>query len=534
MMRGIILYISVLTILISLSAYNLFNYLAKQEFSLLNLDIRGEEQQLVSTRSGELLKGDKVWGHFHSDFTNLGIVSVRFYNGNRDSKDTLLFRLREEGQQRWYYEAKYETDQFLPHKFFSFGFPIIKNSNNKNYEFQLESLGGATGSGIFLDRGEPPAFIAKSFYTKADLSKDRGLLIYFIKNKVINILGDPEMIGNLLVSFLPLVLFLVFVFSSGLSYQYLIIVMATLVLTEILFSKSSYSFLYLSSLFFWGLISHRYHFEAKIAALLGLLFLVLTLAMTLFGQSDLAEKISVWAYLFLSITAVQKLYEARKTTPTPLTLKTFTDDFPNFKSNHKPLLTKASEQRLDLICYFLVCLFIFLRFFKIAQAFSKFSFFYPTNTLLRFFSLLLVPELILTLILFLVLVYSVKTIKKTKIILLLMLLIFNFFSARILSTATKFEYTPIIISVTPNETSEAWVDIFITGKNFQDVPFVGKVYIDGIEQGEYVLYWSDRKVVVRTSPAITKSGNICISTLTKGNSNCVPFKYSFGKSKELQ
>ena len=103
-----------LAILLILGVYSLIGYLRAGEFGLTNLDVR-DLDTLTASRASEFLKGDTFVGTFRSKYTNLGIISLRFYNENRDSEDTLVFRLREKDASDWIYTAKYETNQFQPH-----------------------------------------------------------------------------------------------------------------------------------------------------------------------------------------------------------------------------------------------------------------------------------------------------------------------------------------------------------------------------------------------------------------------------------
>ena len=128
------------------------------------LDIFGNLDQLISTKSGEMIKGDKARGSFNSGFINLGSLSLRFYNQFRSSDDTIIVRIREMESKKWFFEESFETKQFLPHKYTTFSFPTIKDSDGKQYEFELESLRGTTGSGTLIDK-KNPVFIAKSYFT---------------------------------------------------------------------------------------------------------------------------------------------------------------------------------------------------------------------------------------------------------------------------------------------------------------------------------------------------------------------------------
>ncbi|KKT42807.1 MAG: hypothetical protein UW64_C0003G0053 [Microgenomates group bacterium GW2011_GWC1_44_37] len=565
-------------ILFTIGTYSMLIYLKAGEFGATNLDVRTLDQ-MVASRSGELLKGDKVWGTFHSRYTNLGIVSLRFYNQNRDSKDTLVFRLKEQGQDKWYYEAKYETDQFLPHKHFPFGFPVIPNSDGKDYEFQLESLRGATGSGIFLDYQTPPVFTAKSFFPKAELLSDRRLLTRFSIDKLSNIFGDSEIRLNIFVFFLPLLLYLVFLLTDGLSYQYPTLIALSFPFYDVFWLTKSYDFLFLSLLFFWSLVVRRFRFESRIAAVFALSFLVLTPVMLIFGYQVYSEKTAVWAYLFLCITVVQRVYEIKHKPVDLLNLDVFLRKFhqfkvardywvrdlpvyaKNFRNFYFATIDKLSldaiirshpEQEKDLIFWlrtiprlvkeiFLFCIvsilvviltvFVFYLFIlspvlTIYRVMPKFMVFYPETYLQRYFLTLLIPELI-----FLVMSFGVfkKVAKKTIYALLLTILAFNLLSGKIVSKSVEFETRPKILTVSPDVTSEAWTDVAVYGKNFRNIPFVGKLYIGDIEQGEYMIYWSDEKIIFRTSPDLTKSGPIKVVPLDRAPSNTVQFNYLFAK-----
>lgn len=94
-----------------------------------------------------------------------------------------------------------------------------------------------------------------------------------------------------------------------------------------------------------------------------------------------------------------------------------------------------------------------------------------------------------------------------------------------LGKTTNFVGDIKIFSLSIPETSEAWVDIVVYGKNFKDKPFIGKLYIDGVEQR--VISWTDQAITFRTNPQTTKTGMITIVTTQNKKSNSIDFKYDF-------
>ena len=510
-------------ILLIFGGFNLFNYLKAGEFGLLNLDIRGDFTDLISTTSGELLKGDKVFGNFHSTYPNLGLISVRFFNQDRDSDDTLAFRLKESGQKDWYYQANYKTDQFLPHETFPFGFPVIADSDNRDYEFELESLNGATGRGISVDY-QKPVFVAKSSFTKESLLKNMNLLSYFVINKFINVFGDTDTITYAFFSFLPLILYFLFLLTAGVSYQILTLSAVALAYWDIFCLQSSYDLLYISVIFFWGLISKRFRFESKIAAAFALIFLAITPILLIAGQNDLAERSAVWAYLFICITVAQQIYELKIKPKKLFSLKSFFKNIIDVKIDKDAFLRKIPPIVYIFLDIFASTALIYSTINNIRRVFEQYKTYFPTNFAILFIKGTLFAFVASFIFLYLVIYVSKKSAgiwPKVAIFSLSAYLVLGFF----LGKTTNFVGDIKIFSLSIPETSEAWVDIVVYGKNFRDKPFIGTLLIDGVEQR--IISWTDNEVTFRTNPQRTKTGMITIITTQNKKSNSIDFKYDF-------
>lgn len=497
-------------------------------FGVFNLQSVGLPENLVSTRSGELIAGDKILGKYHSEYPNLGIISVRFHNQFRDSDDTLVFRLKEENSENWIYEAKYKTDQFLPGKLFPFGFPIIKDSEDKTYQFELESLRGASGNGIYLDK-TLPNFIGVSFINKETISNNFPELTHFLIKKILNVISDKNNLINAAIFFSPLILFFFYIITAEVSYQFLTGIVFLSILIDILYI-SFISELYLVSVtIMWIFTVYRYKFETEISSTFSLLFLISSSIAFIGGNSLINEKTAVWAFLFLCVTTAQLMYNYRHPNLNYFTLPQFIKSVftINIDETNKKNIFYKKILRSTLILAIIKLIYDTTR--DIFNSYRIFWDFYPNISYPPgLFKFILIVFCILTILLFII-IYFRRIFLKNIFLTLLLVVIFQQLINNVISNLTIFQYRPTIYSVSPSKTSEAWVDISIQGRNFQNLPFVGKVYIDGTEQGEYVIKWTDGNVVVRTNPAITKSGNLCVQTLSKGLSNCEPFEYSFGK-----
>lgn len=107
----------------------------------------------------------------------------------------------------------------------------------------------------------------------------------------------------------------------------------------------------------------------------------------------------------------------------------------------------------------------------------------------------------------------------------LLLALSNFAHRKYSEQSTAFAQNPHIYSVTPSETQEAWLDVGVSGANFGEPSFVGKIVINNTEQ--IITRWSDKKIYFRTNPEKTSSGEVCVITAKGTKSNCQIFKYHF-------
>ena len=108
---------------------------------------------------------------------------VRFVPLSANVLDVVTFRIKEEGAEKWFYENNYNANQFQPDEYFTFGFQTIKDSKDKVYVFEVESLAGTTGNGIGLSPKKPQAAVV-SKYVGEDLKNINTLFSFFSKQVI--------------------------------------------------------------------------------------------------------------------------------------------------------------------------------------------------------------------------------------------------------------------------------------------------------------------------------------------------------------
>ncbi|QHO63501.1 IPT/TIG domain-containing protein [Candidatus Chazhemtobacterium aquaticus] len=96
---------------------------------------------------------------------------------------------------------------------------------------------------------------------------------------------------------------------------------------------------------------------------------------------------------------------------------------------------------------------------------------------------------------------------------------------------TQFQYDIRLWSVSPKKAT-LWDEIKLSGRNFRDLPFKGKVYIDGVEHA--ITSWTDKQIVIQADPTKTSSGEIkVIDYYGKESVNTLPIEYYDFETKEL-
>jgi hypothetical protein len=280
-------------------------------------------------RSMEILKGQIVQGNFVARENNLGIVSVRFNNFEKINSDSLIFKIKEKDASDWYYSGKYKVDQFQPNDFFTFGFPKIANSINKEYTFQLESVSGTTGDAVALSDIEP-VMQTKYQFSKADILQNKAILPRIVLKKILYAYADL----NFFVSSLPFLLPFV-VYALFLKFRFYILKNRslhnlygfTLILILFLFIEHLLpGFLNLFFALAWIILIVRNKLESSISFLY--VFILLDMAVILIFVSGIliAENFAIWAYYFMVIGIIQVIYEQKRKPTKQVTYADFMKD----------------------------------------------------------------------------------------------------------------------------------------------------------------------------------------------------------------
>lgn len=161
-----------------------------------------EEHKLSPKNSYDLMSGKTFSQEINSKHDNLGIIAIRFQTFNRINNDTVVFRIKENTDQGWYYSANYNTDQFQDRELFPFGFPIINNSKDKIYKIEVESKFGSDSSHVRIDNLAPSIFSKHKYQLRRNGQDSIGAVLFLLL-KFQNIVTNISILYPILLYFLP-------------------------------------------------------------------------------------------------------------------------------------------------------------------------------------------------------------------------------------------------------------------------------------------------------------------------------------------
>lgn len=166
-------YILLLVILISLSLsffYVSSRYKQESRFNNFNFYTVTQKQN-VDIDKNLILSGQTRTFEFKSSYENLGSVEILIDNHSRINKDEILFKVKEKDSKEWFYQNRYQTSVMDSGQYYPFGFEVIKESENRIYVVQIESINGTANDSISISNLSSNINI-KHLYNREYLSKN--------------------------------------------------------------------------------------------------------------------------------------------------------------------------------------------------------------------------------------------------------------------------------------------------------------------------------------------------------------------------
>lgn len=300
MKRRRIFHLILATILFFYASYLSYIYLHKLDPSPSIL-VKEHESPLIT--GTEVIRGSILHQDIKASYDNLGIIAVRFQTFSRINDDVLTFRLKEKNNPNIIYSAKYKTDQFQDRQFFPFGFPLIQNSKNRTYEFEIESSTGSVEEHVSIDKLKP-VVLTKYQYPLRELNPTSPALYSFIVTKVHNFFSNDALIFPLIYYFLPFTYFILHLivakFKKGFRYS-LILLPLIVIVSELTASLPPPPSWQITIALFWIIYILINKLDFKINIAIACCFIPLIIHQLIEENPGSAETFAYWLFVFLSI-----------------------------------------------------------------------------------------------------------------------------------------------------------------------------------------------------------------------------------------
>lgn len=297
----------------------------KVSFSVMTFDTHnqvGNKDQVF-----KLTQGNNYRGTFKAEDNNLGLVIVQLEPRHlAKSSENLTFKLREEGSKKWDFQQSYSINLFDSQPSFSFGIPVVPNSSNKSFTFEL-SLKNIRSDNYLLIKN-PNNFVTGYKYSKEQITGSKLSLIRFTYNKILGSFSDVDFVFHSSIYLFPLIAFLIFVLilknakpieikkikvkkvkfvGHYLKYLILIFVTAELLFPQILLLPRSYIviIIWFAALFF-------IKFKSSTSFKISFALIVVWIVLIPFGLLNLQENLNVLVYFSFATGIVQLLVEEKK------------------------------------------------------------------------------------------------------------------------------------------------------------------------------------------------------------------------------
>jgi len=265
-------------------------------------------------------------GEIKPDENYFGILQVNFEKKNLTNQNS-IFRIKEVSDKNWRHTSIINADFYYYTPIYRFGFPTIEDSKNKTYVFEiflLNESGHPKGGSLAMNKDVPYVTLQYD-YKKSLLLSDPVLIGAFVKGKIVFYMKSEEYWNVFAVYSMPLVFYIFYLFNlhelaaidlrrrigknlAIISRPYLATLLGAIAVDA--FALHLYSDLFVAvSILLWILGISTYRLKPKSSFYVGL-GLLLFCSITVFSHMDpVAEKLAVFAYIFLVIGAVHAAIE---------------------------------------------------------------------------------------------------------------------------------------------------------------------------------------------------------------------------------
>ena len=285
-----------------------------------------QTKNLVNSSNNEfnLSKNKTYKWEFKAKDNNLGILIISIDDYKRQkagNEDILIFKFKEKGRIDWDYKMEYSSFLFDSQSHFPFGIPVISNSKNKIYQFELSSTRGDSNNPIKLK--SPLVFITGYQYSKSEIM-GRGLkTIEFASNKIFGLITDLELLIKSSIYLIPLILYsILFLFFKRfpINAKHIVVpfkrkylkIYIFIILLIIISPKNLILNEFMIVLFSWTCFVYYFKLKSIVSFKVSLIIVIFWIAIIPFGFNSVQKIANELVYALFIFGCLQLLYEQVK------------------------------------------------------------------------------------------------------------------------------------------------------------------------------------------------------------------------------
>lgn len=294
--------------------------LLNNKISFSVLLYKHSQSDIKQVSQEKLLKGDKISGEFKAKDNYLGIVMLRFddfVKPDSSGEDILAFRLKEKGKKEWYYFNNYKSGLLRNNLLFPFGFPIIEDSRDKFYEFEIESLLGSERNAVKVDKDNLDILTGYQFPGVETFSNNKAAFDFLIKKSIFSFTNIDFLMSSTLY-LLPLIIYMFIYFLSPWwkrieNFGYLVSgFFLFFIFLDIFLIKEVFPGFLFFLILGWIYCIVKNKFVSKINFFFVFMLILLWILLIGLDIKEFQNKINIWVYAFLAIGIGQSVFEEKK------------------------------------------------------------------------------------------------------------------------------------------------------------------------------------------------------------------------------
>lgn len=253
-----------------------------------------------------------VRGEFMASDNFLGLLTLRFDNKEIIEKKS-IFRIKEKNSVDWYHASNIDTVQYNIKPFYTFGLPVIANSKNKTYQFEIAIFDYVSGDPSLELSKQMPLITSRYVFPWKVLFSDKDILFNFLAQKISYQMQNTYAPWVFFAYFLPLIGYILYInvlhkyFPITFHVRPFLLVTLLGVGFDMFILRNNYNIpaLILGLMWIFGIITHKVKPQTSI--LIALILLIWCPFFLVAHMEWVAEKVANWMFIFSTIGVIQYL-----------------------------------------------------------------------------------------------------------------------------------------------------------------------------------------------------------------------------------